>query len=253
VTFDVDAESPWLGADRAAAERVTLLSAGRFGVQRGLPRLLGILDEFDVPATFYVPGDTADRFPEELGGLAESRHDIGHHGYLHLPSTAIPVDMQRDEIERGIEALESRFGRRPRGYRSPSWDLTRATLRLLHEYGFEWDSSCMADDRPYYEILDGRPMLELPVHWSLDDWPLLASGSSGGVMASPQHVLGIWIDEFENAYEEGRLLTLTMHPEVIGRGYGAGVLRSFLAHVRDYGDVWMATHAEVADHVRGSA
>lgn len=253
LTFDVDAEAPWLGADPANADRLTLLSDSRFGVNRGLPRVLDVLDEFDIPATFYVPGDTAVRFRDRLERIADPRHDIGHHGYLHLRSSTISLDAQRDEIERGIEAIESVFGRRPRGYRSPSWDLTPSTFAVLVEHGFDWDSSCMGDDRPYIETHGGSSLLELPVHWSLDDWPLFSGSSLGGVMASPQQVLGIWIDEFENAHEEGRLLTLTMHPEVIGRGYGVGVLRSFLAHVRDYADVWLATHAQVADHVRSRA
>jgi peptidoglycan/xylan/chitin deacetylase (PgdA/CDA1 family) len=92
-----------------------------------------------VPATFYVPGDTAERHTDALRAVVDAGHEIGHHGYLHKRSDAISAVEQREEIERGTAALQERLGVTPRGYRSPSWELTPATLQLLHEHGFEWD------------------------------------------------------------------------------------------------------------------
>src|SRR5206468_2767736 len=102
-----------------------------------------ILAKHDIKATFYVPGDTAERHTDALKQVIAEGHEIGHHGYLHLRSDAIDAVRQREEIERGLSALEDKLDVVPQGYRSPSWELTPETLALLHENGFSYDSSLM--------------------------------------------------------------------------------------------------------------
>lgn len=247
LTFDVDAEAGWLGDGAGYARRLTTLSEGRYGIVRGLPRILEILDEFGVPATFYVPGDTAERHAPALRHLVGTAHEIGHHGHLHLRSDGLSADAQRDELERGTAALAEHLGVTPRGYRSPSWELTPETLALLIELGFDYDSSCMGDDRPYEEEHDGHRILELPVHWSLDDWPHLAwHPSARGCLTNLDAFRDTWLAEFDSAVAERRHVTFTMHPEVIGRGHRATVLRALIAAMRERARVWFATHGEVA-------
>lgn len=253
VTFDVDAESGWLGESSTYAGRLTTLSEARYGVTRGIPRILSILERHNIPATFYIPGDTAQRHRELLAPLRDSTHEIGHHGHIHLRSDKADPDAQRHEIEAGLKALDQAFGIRPRGYRSASWELTPETFELLIEFGFDYDSSCMGDDRPYVEEHAGKEILELPVHWSLDDWPYFAWNiDSGGNLAGTQRVYDTWLAEFDSAVREGRMVTYTMHPEVIGRGYRAAMLDQFLSTIADRAAVWFATHADIADHVRTS-
>lgn len=255
ITFDVDAESGWRGAGEKYANRLTTLSDARFGVRRGLPRILELLGELAVPATFYVPGDTAARFSDDLAGLKDSAHEIGHHGHLHLVSHTASAAQQRNEIEDGLAALERHLGTRPRGYRSPGWELTPETFAVLVEHGFEYDSSCMGDDRPYVETHKELSILELPVHWSLDDAPYFAfiPGAMERLTSTPAEVLEIWLGELDSAGADGRLLTLTMHPEIVGRGYRMPLLRGFLEAARERGDVWFGTHGEIADHLGDAA
>jgi peptidoglycan/xylan/chitin deacetylase (PgdA/CDA1 family) len=248
LTFDVDAESGWLGSDPAYAGRLSTLSEGRFGVTRGLPRILEILGRHEVKGTFYVPGDTAERHTEALKAVVDAGHEIGHHGYLHKRSDAIDEHEQREEIERGTEALQRSLGVTPRGYRSPSWELTPETFALLQEHGFAWDSSLMGDDRPY--VHDG--LLELPVHWSLDDWPHLHwKPGRGDAFTSPDAFLATWLAEFDSAHAERRHTTFTMHPEVIGRGHRAALLDRLIADMSERADIWFATHGDVAAYVAG--
>jgi peptidoglycan/xylan/chitin deacetylase (PgdA/CDA1 family) len=247
LTFDVDAECGFLGEGPEYARRLTILSEARYGVRRGLPRILDLLDEHGIHGTFYVPGDTAERHEDAVRPIAERGHEIGHHGHLHLRSDRISADAQREEIDRGLEALDRCFGVRPAGYRSASWELTPETFALLVEYGFDYDSSCMGDDRPYVEEHDGQTILELPVHWSLDDWPHFAwLIDSGGNSMEPGSLLRIWLEEFESALADGRHVTFTMHPEMIGRGYRMRMLREFIETISSRANVWFATHGEVA-------
>jgi peptidoglycan-N-acetylglucosamine deacetylase len=244
LTFDVDAETGWLGEDAAYADRLSTLSEARYGITRGLPRILDTLARHDIKATFYVPGHTAERHGDAIRRIAAEGHEIGHHGHMHLRSDAIGEAEQREEIERGFEALAPIAT--PTGYRSPSWELTPATLRLLKEHAFTYDSSLMGDDRPY--VHEG--LLELPVHWSLDDWPHLHwKPGRGDAFTAPEAFLDTWLKEFDSAHAEGRHLTYTMHPEVIGRGHRMALLDRLITTVRERADVWFATHAEVAAFV----
>ena len=247
LTFDVDAESGWLGEDRAYEHRLSTLSEARYGITRGLPRILEILRRHEITGTFYVPGDTAERHADAIRAVRDQGHEIGHHGYLHKRSDAISPQEQREEIQRGTEALQ-RLDVIPRGYRSPSWELTPETLDLLKTNGFAWDSSLMGDDRPYFH--DG--LLELPVHWSLDDWPHLHwKPGRGDAFTAPEAFLDTWLREFDSAHRERRHITYTMHPEVIGRGYRAVLLDRLVEQIRDRADVWFASHGDVAAWVMG--
>ena len=250
LTFDVDAEAPWLAKSPDYRRRLTTRSEGRYGVVRGVPRILDLLRRHSVAATFYVPGGTAERHPDSVRAIVAAGHEVGHHGHLHLRSHEVDADAQRAEIENGLAALERAGAPAPRGYRSPSWELTPETFALLLEHRFDYDSSCMGDDRPYFETLGADRMLELPVHWSLDDWPYYGwSVDAGGNVISPTAWFESWLAEFDSAVVERRLVTYTMHPEVVGRGYRLAALERLVGAMRDRADVWFPTHGHVADLV----
>jgi peptidoglycan-N-acetylglucosamine deacetylase len=246
LTFDVDAEAPWLGEGPEYASRLTMLSQARYGPVRGLGRILDMLAAAGLRATFYVPGHTADHYPATIEAILERGHEVGHHGYLHLQSERLDEAGQLAELEQGLAAL-GRHGVRPAGYRSPGWELTPETLALLAGLGFSYDSSLMADDRPYWIASGQQRLLELPGHWSLCDWPYFGYTSlHGGLLADPAAVERVWLDEFESARRERRLVTYTMHPEAIGRGYCLRMLERVVAAMQDRGQVWFATHGEIA-------
>ncbi len=251
LTFDADAESGFLGDSPDYARRLTSLSEGRFGVVRGVPRILAMLKAHAIEATFFVPGYTAELYPQTVQDILAAGHEVGHHGYLHLRTDKVPADRQREEIERGFEALEAAGAPRPSGYRSPAWEMTEENFNLLAEHGIAYDSSCMGDDRPYFERWDGGRILELPVHWSLDDWPRFGwSVDGGGNVASADELFESWLAEYRQARTEGRHVTFTMHPEVIGRAYRFARLEALVKAMLDDGDVWFARLDQVARHVR---
>jgi len=267
LTFDFDALSVWLGG----FPRVTpaMLSRGEFGAQVGVPRILELLRRYDIPATFFIPGHTVESFPEVVSAVVEAGHEVGHHGYGHEdPSGQTPAE-ERASLERGLAALESLAGGRPRGYRSPSWDYSSVTLSLLVEYGFLYDSSLFADDfYPYHPRLGdvvskdqplqrGQPasIWEFPVHFSLDDWPHFTSNFDPYRvgLSAPSKVFEIWAAEFDYmcTHAPDGVLTLTMHPQVIGRGHRMAMLERFVEHVLTTGDVRFARLIDVARELEG--
>jgi peptidoglycan/xylan/chitin deacetylase (PgdA/CDA1 family) len=228
ITFDVDGLAglacrpggPWEG-------RLTPRSEHEY-VWRGLERVVGVLDAYGTRATFYVPGATLLENPSAFSELVAAGHELGHHGFAHLRTTECD---EREELLRGIDALGS-IGVAPRGYRSPGWELTPLTLSLLPALGFAWDSSLMADERPY-RVGD---LVELPVHWRLDDVPYLTA------LRDPREVLAIWAAEHDHA--DGHL-TYTMHPEITGRGHRLTLLEGLLDHVGE-----TVTHGEACAAAR---
>src|SRR5579884_420819 len=113
LTFDADAETGYLGEGPEYERRLTTLSEGRFGMVRGTPRILDLLARHDIPATFYVPGDTAERHADMVKCIADSGHEIAHHGHLHGRSERLSPQEQREELERGTEALLACVGYAP--------------------------------------------------------------------------------------------------------------------------------------------
>ena len=152
LTFDFDGMSVWLGSYPTVTP--AMLSRGEYGPRVAVPRILKLLDDHDILATFFTPGHTVESFPAKVEGILAAGHEIGHHGYGHRdPSTQAP-DEERRSLVRGLEVLERFIGNPPLGYRSPSWDYSDATLGLLVEYGFLYDSSLFAEDyHPYHPRL----------------------------------------------------------------------------------------------------
>ncbi|KWF05213.1 polysaccharide deacetylase family protein [Burkholderia pseudomultivorans] len=250
LTFDVDAEAGYLGESPAYARRLTSLSEGRFGVVRGVPRIVDLLRRHRIPATFFVPGHTAEQHPKLIESLLKDGHEIGHHGHMHLRSDKVSAEAQADEMRLGLAALQKAGAPKPAGYRSSSWELTPETFDLVLDNGFVYDSSCMGDDRPYHEHWNGRSILELPVHWSLDDYPMFGwTIDNGGNFTAPRTLVDTWLAEYESARRDGRHTTFTMHPEVIGRGARFDQLERFVERLVADGDVWFARLDEVARHV----
>jgi peptidoglycan-N-acetylglucosamine deacetylase len=246
LTFDVDAEAG-LGAELAAhRHRLSSLSEREFGVRRGLPRILELLGEHRLRATFYVPGATALRYPEAIRSVVDAGHEIGHHGHHHLVSHPLDVARQAAEIEEGLAALQP-FVTGAIGYRSPAWELTPETAELLVRRGLTHDSSLMGDDRPYWIDSGAGRILELPIHWSLDDVVWFGIGRESRSTAASAW-LEAWTDELASAARDGRPTTLTFHPEVIGRGYRALALERLLAHLTRTGATAL-THGELAARV----
>ena len=147
--------------------------------------------------------------------------------------------------------LRELTGVAPVGYRSPSWEVTEETFSLLGEMGFEYDSSCMGDDRPYLETIGSTTLVELPVHWSLDDFPYYSWPEvQGGPLSDPAVVSAIWLSEFRVALAESGHVTYTAHPEVSGRRSRFEALKALVETMCSTADVWFATHKELAQLVR---
>lgn len=257
IGFDVDAETAWIGNTPANADRLVTVSHGGYDGRVGIARILALLDELSLPATFFIPGWTALAHLAACEPIVSAGHEIGHHGYLHRRPDRGDIDAARAEIDRGFDALQRALGVRPIGYRAPSGENFPELMSHLVAGGIRYSSSFRDDIRPYRHILaDGGPgPVEIPVNYAFDDWNF---GMSSRVDPRPlfgrDAVLPLWIDEFEATHAWGGVTTLVLHPQVSGRPMRWHLLRDFLRHVQAKGDVWIATGAQIVAHFeRGEA
>ena len=253
LSFDVDAESPILARGRRYARHAMVMTHQAYGPLVGVPRLLELLAEYGLTATFFVPGLTAERYPQTVEQIVERGHELGHHSYSHRSPVDLSPEEERADFERALAALD-RFGVKPAGHRAALWEASWETPRLVAEYGLSYDSSLMDSDRPYRLRVDDRTIAELPPHWSLDDWEqyaFLPRPDIGGVIESPAKVLELWRAELDAMRRHGCLFMLTCHPFLSGRPGRVEALRGLIEHALEAGDVEFATGAEVAQRAMG--
>jgi len=183
------------------------------------------------------------------------RHEFGVHGWIHEMNTTLPDSAERALVKKALAELTQMTGTRPTGYRAPSWNFSPNTLSILRDLGFRYESSLMADDRPYELLQNGKPtgLVEIPVEWILDDAPLF--DPRGERYSAPRDVARVWMDEFDKAYEEGTTFVLTMHPHISGHRSRIVALEQLIAHIesKGAGKVWWTTHGGAAEYVRKEA
>ncbi len=251
LSFDSDHES-WVLRDGGNSPGG--LASGEYGARVAMPRILRLLAGYGIPATFFVPAVIAKLYPDEQRRVIAEGHEIGIHGWIHERNSNLAPEVERDLMLRSAAVLAEVTGQQPVGMRTPSWDFSQSTLRIIRELGLLYDSSLMADDEPYELLEEDQPtgVVELPVEWIRDDYPYFGMDRFANLRphTPPESVLGIWKGEFDLALQEGGLFLLTMHPHVIGHRSRMVLLENLIRYMRSFSGVWFATHEQIARYVK---
>ncbi len=266
LSFDFDAISVWVGP--RGTRSPPLIARGEFG-EVGAHRILTLLEEHQIPGTWFIPGHTIDTYPEVCKRIAAAGHEIGYHGYCHeAPSSKRDEYDERDILERSIACIERISGKSPVGHRLPGGNPGTRWVNMLLEHGFSYDSSMAPHDfEPTYMRLGdvvhtdgphefGREvdLVILPFDWILDDWPYFNYEPAGGRqrLRSPNDVYDIWAAEFDYLYQKlgSGVFVLTMHPQCIGKGSRMLMLERLIAHMKRHDGVRFQAMADVADAFR---
>ena len=253
-TFDMDAESLMhLYFPDTAPNRVGMAAMLRYDAEVAVPRLLELLWRCGLRQTFFVPGWCIERYPKAVEAILADGHELGHHGYMHEKLNQLGRDDEQAVLRRALESIVKASGRRPRGFRAPSYSFSKHTLGLLLDEGFAYDASLKGDDIPYV-LTDGRrDLVELPSDLSLDDWTQYVCLKDFGYMlpiASPQRAMEVFRAEFDAAWKYGGLWIAVWHPFVSGRMSRADAIVGLIEHMQEKGGVWFATLEEIAAHTR---
>ncbi|WP_181275741.1 polysaccharide deacetylase family protein [Brevibacterium oceani] len=257
LTFDMDAENLWTARDPKGKGKPVWVSQGTYGPEVGLPRILSLLSRYDLPATFFVPGEVIENHPVAVESILERGHVVEHHSYTHTWSDELDESAEREEFQKGWDAIVSATGRKPKGWRSPAGELTENTITLMEEFGFSYSSNLFDSDTAHWLTDRGRvtDIVELPFAWVLDDAPffLYSNRLPGRTMAAPSAVVESWIAEFEGLRTEpGTHMLIGMHPQVIGRHSRLTVLEQTVRHILESGDGEFIACEDYAARIRES-
>ncbi|ETX05691.1 polysaccharide deacetylase family protein [Candidatus Entotheonella palauensis] len=261
MTYEFDALSIPIARGKTTP---TALSRGEFGLV-GAERILDLLKHEAIPGTWFIPGHTLESFPKACEPIAAAGHEIGHHGWTHRHPASLTAEEEVEELRRANDAIEKLSGQRARGYRSPAWNLSDRTLGLLIEHGFRYDSSMMGHDYlPYWvrqgdraELMEpasfGEPasLLEMPISWSLDDFPHFEYPEANTGLKAASGVLENWTADFDymsDHYDWG-VITYTFHPFVSGRGHRMTIMARLITHLKTRGAIFM-TMEQAAEEAR---
>ena len=246
----LDAEAIWTGQNPEAQHRPVMLSQGVFAVREALNPLLDLLDENGVRSTFFIPGVTADKYPDAVRLIQSRGHEFGSHGYNHRSVLTISPEEDAQEMVQGIEAIERITKIRPRIWRSPSWEWSPRSMDLMLANGVDISTNFHDTLRPYRHTRDGKPvsLVELPVQWHLADAPYFRYGGQiGRVIHSAAQVEAIWQEEFDALYEmPGTFFHLTLHVQLIGHPGRMKMLQRFTRHMRGHSRVRFMNSTETA-------
>jgi peptidoglycan/xylan/chitin deacetylase (PgdA/CDA1 family) len=263
LSFDFDTQSGFIARGMTTP---TPLSRGEFGLV-GARRILALLKSLGIRATWFIPGFTIESHPRACEAVVNDGHEVAHHSWAHVPPAQQSRDEEEADLVRANDAIARLTGRKARGYRSPAWDLSEHTVDLLLTHGFRYDSSLMgADYWPYrarrgdraelgkpFRFGEETALIEMPISWSLDDYPHFEFVRTPTAvlpgLQPARTVMESWRDEFRYMQQtvDWGVLTYTMHPYVIGRGYRMLALEALVKELSAAGAVFTTMEDAAAE------
>ncbi|MEV4303708.1 polysaccharide deacetylase [Nonomuraea sp. NPDC003560] len=269
---DVDAVAGWIGS-YGGQDSPNDIQRGVFAAEVGTPRLLRLFAREGIRTSWFVPGHSAESFPDQMRRIVEAGHDVGAHGYMHENPVAMSAQQEEDVLARSLEVLDKVLGVRPRGYVAPWWEMSARTVELLLRYGFGYDhSQSYRDFQPFYArkgeqwthidyeqaastwmkpLVPGQEvdLVEFSANWYLDDLPpmmFIKSSPNSHGFVNPRDLEQQWRDQFDWVYREldYAVFPVTLHPDVSGRPQVLLMLERLIAYMRGHKGVTFMSMAE---------
>ena len=252
LAFDLDAESLYEVLPDSYAYWQMNRPRGSYGPVQGVPRILNMCDKTGVPATFFVPGVTAERYPEVVKEIARCGHEIAYHGYTH---ESFPYWEKEDaDMTRAEKLIFDLTGQRLVGQRAPSGTMYDYSLRLFLKHNYIFSSNWRNDDGPFIHKINGKevPIVELPKDSIFDDtaYDMYADRPycTATCLRSARDFCNIWKAEFDALAEENRMINFVIHPQFIGHVSRINELTKLLMYMKENG-AWFETNGNVARYV----
>ena len=228
-----------------------------FGMRIGNRRVLDLLEQHAIRATFAVPEVIARMYPESVREIMERGHEVAAHGYEREDFITVGYEEEREMLASTTGTLRELLGKKPAGWFSlpqpqdkfAGGQLSPHTVNLLIDEGYEYLGNGMADDIPFYWVASlstRRTVLTLPYYFHLDDqfFLMFPSVGTGTGLENPASLLENWKEEFDAIYLRGRYFPMVIHPFLTGWGNHLEIFETMIVHMKDLPGVWFATGSE---------
>lgn len=223
------------GTPQLPGDRPNYMMGGamQYGARTGIWNILEVLDNQGVKATFFACGATAEQYPEGVRAAGQAGHELAGMSYAFERVRTASLERERAMVRKTAAVLAEVSGSRIKGWRCPDYRVSPQTLDILSAEGFQWDSSYLNDDLPYFFDCSGRPMLEIPFTTSTADKTFV--GFPYPMRGGPDGLADVWRSEFDVLYREAehvpRFMILSIQTWATGRPAVLRVLRQFIERV----------------------
>ncbi len=222
-------------------------SVYEYGSRCGIWRLLRIFDEYKVKVSFFACGMALEMNPDLGKAIQQAGHETCGHGYRWSEPWLMTEEEERKEVEQAVEAIERTTGERPYGW---YWRYSRSPVsrEILQDLGFTYDADAYNDDLPYFVDVRGKDHLVIPYTVTYNDFRFVVAD---GCIADPGRFadfLKRGLDEYwhEGANGYPRVMSIGIHPRLVGQAGRASAIREFIEHGLEKGDVWFARRGDIA-------
>ena len=226
----------------------------RYGINEGAPRIVALLDQHHISATWTAAALSLERAPQ-LAQIIKARGDeTCSHGWRWIHQFRLNEADERAFIVRAAQSIEATTGTRPVGWLS-RYLHTEHTRRLLQEEGFTYHMDDYSADTPFWGAVQGGrgPMVIVPYALDSNDMKM---------WVSPAYTPDMWLkyacDTFDVLLNESRhesktamaprMMSLGLHLRIIGRPGRIWALQRFFEHVAQAQGVWVTTRRAIAEH-----
>ena len=221
----------------------------QYGIKAGAPRILKLLDEHRIEATWTAAALALERAPDLAAKIVARGDEVCCHGWRWAHQFWMDEDKERDFIRKGWQSIERTTGKRPTGWLS-RYLHTEATRRLLVEEGFAYHMDDYSDDFPFWDVVEtadgAKPIVILPYAIDSNDMKFWLAPA-----LTARDWLQYAIDTFDEMHAEAmdgetKMMSLGLHLRIIGRPGRIGAFRGFLDHIQGKPGVWVTSRGKIA-------
>ncbi|MBL8642536.1 MAG: polysaccharide deacetylase family protein, partial [Rhodospirillaceae bacterium] len=215
------------------------------GIKAAAPRVLKLLHDSGIKATFTAAALALERAPHIAKQIVADGHEVCAHGYRWTAQHRFDEAGEREFIAKAVDSITKTTGKRPDGWLA-RYLITGSTRKLLIEQGFTYHMDDYSDDVPFWDASGEKPIVVVPYALDTNDMKMWMAPSY-----TPDQWLKYATDTFDELYAESasapKMMSLGVHLRIIGRPGRIGQLRKFIAHAKSKPGVWFATRKEIAD------
>jgi peptidoglycan/xylan/chitin deacetylase (PgdA/CDA1 family) len=233
---------------RAGRRNLVVESHYEYGSRAGHWRILDLLAECRVPATYFAVSGALEKHPEAARSIVEAGHEVVSHGARWIDYDEVPEATEREHMSRSLDVLERLCGERPVGWYTGR--VSPRTRALAVEQGLQYDSDAYNDDLPYWTRVDGKPHLVLPYSFDCNDMRFASAPGFDTPDDFTDHLRRTLACLRREGRRQASMMSIGLHLRLAGRPGRAEALREFLLAASEFPDVWFCRRRDIAQFWR---